>query len=77
MFSLPKALDPFVSLYLHGLLNGSTMQREAAAEAIADMVVATEATALKPYLIKTTGPLIRVLGDRYRMRSTKYTSNIH
>ena len=65
IFSLPKALDPFITLFLHGLLNGSQGIREASADGLSDVLAATDSASLKPYLIKTTGPLIRVLGDRF------------
>lgn len=65
IFSTPKALDPFVALLLHALLNGSANIRESAADGLTEVLASTDAVALKPYLIKVTGPLIRVLGDRY------------
>jgi hypothetical protein len=65
MFSIPKALDPLLSVYLHGLMTGYSSVRENSADAIGELLELTDATALRPYLIKTTGPLIRVVGDRF------------
>jgi hypothetical protein len=65
LFRLPKALEPFLPIYIHCLMNGSAESREIAADAIGELIKMTDAAQLKPYLIKTTGPLIRVVGDRY------------
>ncbi len=64
IFSLPKGLDPFITLYLHGISSGSATTKETAAEGLNEVIKATAPTALKPYLIKTTGPIIRILGER-------------
>jgi len=65
LLSLPKALDPFLAIYNHGLVNGSPEKREACADAMGEIFKMTPDKALKPYLIKSTGPLIRVAGDRF------------
>ena len=65
LFTLPKSLDPLYTILLHGLMNGSVTVREIAAEAIGDLANFAEVSVLKPLLIKTTGPLIRVVGDRF------------
>ena len=39
--------------------------RETAADVIAELADMADPAVLKPYLIKTTGPLIRVVGDRF------------
>jgi hypothetical protein len=65
LFSQPKALDPFLTIFLHGLMNGIVLVREYSAEALGEVIALTDAAALKPYLIKTTGPLIRVVGDKF------------
>lgn len=65
LFSVPKGLDPLLAILLHGLMNGSVAVRESAADGLGELVAMTDAAALKPYLIKTTGPLIRVVGDRF------------
>ena len=39
--------------------------REGSALGIGEIVVLTDPASLKPYVIKMTGPLIRVVGDRF------------
>lgn len=71
LFRLPKALEPFLPIYIHCLMNGAPETREVAADGIGELISMTDPAQLKPYLIKTTGPLIRVVGDRYPS-SVKY-----
>ncbi|THH11230.1 hypothetical protein EW146_g8121, partial [Bondarzewia mesenterica] len=59
-FSLPKGIAPFVPIIIAGLTTGSNEQREQAAYAIGDLVERTEETAIKPFIVPFTGPLIRV-----------------
>lgn len=62
---LPKALSPFVTIYLQGVLQGSSVDiREMAAEGLGELVEMTDETTLKPFVIQITGPLIRIVGDR-------------
>ena len=65
LFRIPKALENLLPIFIHALMNGSVEAREAAATGIGELAVMTETPLLKPYLIKTTGPLIRVVGDRF------------
>lgn len=66
LFSHAKSIEPFLTVFLHGLLNGNIKTREVSADCITDIIsYVTDNAILKPYYIKTTGPLIRVLGDRY------------
>ncbi|ONH69770.1 Translational activator GCN1 [Cyberlindnera fabianii] len=64
-FTLPKGANCVLPIFLHGLMYGSTDQREAAALAIADVVSKTPATSLKALVTVITGPLIRVIGERF------------
>ena len=64
-YNIPKGLAPVVPVYLHGLMYGSSVQRECAAEGIGELVEWSSAASLKPYFVKLTGPLIRVVGDRF------------
>ncbi|KAI0077211.1 ARM repeat-containing protein [Panus rudis PR-1116 ss-1] len=59
-FSLPKGVAPMVPIIIAGLTTGSNEQREHAAYAIGDLVERTEESAIKPFVVPFTGPLIRV-----------------
>ncbi|OJT01635.1 Translational activator GCN1 [Trametes pubescens] len=59
-FSLPKGIAPMVPIVIAGLTTGSNEQREQAAYAISDLVERTEESAMKPFVVPFTGPLIRV-----------------
>ena len=63
-FCLPKGIDAILPIFLQGLVNGSAEQRTQAALAISDIADRTSADALKPYVTKITGPLIRVVSER-------------
>ena len=54
-----------VPLFLQGLLNGSNEIREQAAIGIGELCQLTSEDGLKPFVIQMTGPLIRVIGDRF------------
>jgi hypothetical protein len=64
LFTLPKSLDPLLAIFLFGLMNGQAFEKENCAEGIAEVAKMAEIAVLKPVLIKATGPLIRVIGDR-------------
>ncbi|KAI3427088.1 hypothetical protein D9Q98_007027 [Chlorella vulgaris] len=65
-FCLPKALSPVLPIYLQGVLQGSSAElRELAAEGLGELVEVTGQEALKPFVVQITGPLIRIIGDRF------------
>lgn len=65
-FCLPKALSAVVPIYLQGVLQGSSSElRELAAEGLGDLVEVTSEESLKPFVVQITGPLIRIIGDRF------------
>eukprot|EP00252_Welwitschia_mirabilis_P007794 TRINITY_DN19495_c0_g1_i1.p1 TRINITY_DN19495_c0_g1~~TRINITY_DN19495_c0_g1_i1.p1 ORF type:complete len:999 (+),score=244.81 TRINITY_DN19495_c0_g1_i1:58-2997(+) len=64
-FCLPKALQPVLPVYLQGLMSGSADLREQAAEGLGELIDVTSETALKPFVVPITGPLIRIIGDRF------------
>ena len=65
-FALPKGLAPLTTIWLHALMNASSTElRAGAADAIGAAVELTPAAALKPFVIPLTGPLIRIVGDRF------------
>ena len=59
-FNLPKGVSPTVPIIIAGLTTGTNEQREQAAYAIGDLVERTEESAIKPFVVPFTGPLIRV-----------------
>ena len=62
---LPDGLGPLVAVYLQGLMTGTPELREASAAALGEAVSLTSPAALKKYVIQITGPLIRIVGDRF------------
>lgn len=60
-----NGIEPLWPIYQHGLMYGSAEQREQAAKGIGEMVDHTDDVALKPWLTKITGPLIRIVGDKF------------
>ncbi|OBZ91073.1 Translational activator gcn1 [Choanephora cucurbitarum] len=64
-FCLPKGIGCVLPIFLQGLMYGSNDVREQSALAVGDLIERTDATALKPFVTQITGPLIRILGDRY------------
>ena len=64
-FTLPRGPNCVLPIFLHGLMYGSNDEREASALAIADIVSKTPAANLKPFVSVITGPLIRVVGERF------------
>lgn len=64
-FCLPKGISPVLPIYLHGLMYSTSETREYAAIGIGELVQRTSADSLKPFVTQITGPLIRVIGDRF------------
>ena len=64
-FCLPKGIAPLLPIFLQGLLSGSNDIRELAALGLGDIIELTSVEALKPFVITITGPLIRIVGDRF------------
>jgi hypothetical protein len=58
-------ISPILPMFLHGLIYGTPETREAAASGLGDIIALTSAAALKPFVIQITGPLIRVVADRF------------
>lgn len=63
-FALPKGPSCILPIFLQGLMNGTSDQREVAALGIADIVERTSAANLKVFVTQITGPLIRIVGER-------------
>lgn len=64
-FCLPKALQPVLPIFLQGLMSGSAELREQAAEGLGELIDVTSPEALRPFVVPVTGPLIRIIGDRF------------
>lgn len=64
-FTLPKGVNSILPVFLHGLMYGTSGEREAGALAIADVISKTPAAQLKSLVTVITGPLIRVIGEKY------------
>jgi len=62
---LPKGPAPLIPMLTHGLLHGTPELREQAALAIAEVVALSDQKAMNPFVVKLTGPLIRVISDRF------------
>lgn len=51
---------------LQGVLQGTSAElRETAAEGLGELVDVTSDEALRPFVVQITGPLIRIIGDRF------------
>ncbi|KAI8814624.1 armadillo-type protein [Cladochytrium replicatum] len=66
-FLLPKGIGPVLPIFLQGLMYGHPDVREQAAIGLGDLVDYTSPDALKPFVTQITGPLIRIIGDRFPM----------
>ncbi|KAJ3106530.1 translational activator of GCN4 [Phlyctochytrium planicorne] len=64
-FCLPKGISPVLPIFLQGLMYGSSDTRQESAAGLGDLVQRTSPEALKPYVTQITGPLIRIIGDRF------------
>ncbi|CAG8475625.1 4963_t:CDS:10 [Paraglomus occultum] len=64
-FCLPKGISPILPIFSQGLMYGTAEIREQAALGIGDLIQRTAAEALRPFVTQITGPLIRIIGERY------------
>nr|CAD1820930.1 unnamed protein product [Ananas comosus var. bracteatus] len=62
---LPKALQPLLPIFLQGLISGSAETREQAAQGLGELIDVTSEKTLKDFVVPITGPLIRIIGDRF------------
>ncbi|ORX44432.1 ARM repeat-containing protein [Hesseltinella vesiculosa] len=62
---IPKGLGAILPIFLQSLMYGAIEAREQGALAIGDLIERTSEAALKPFVTQITGPLIRIVGDRY------------
>ena len=65
VFLCSAGLEPLLPIYQRGILYGDATMREAAAAGLGELISITADKYLAgPFLIKLTGPLLRIVGDR-------------
>ena len=62
---LLQGITPVLPIFREGILTGSPEIKELSAIALGELIRKTSAEALKPSVVHITGPLIRILGDRF------------
>lgn len=63
-FALPRGPSCVLPIFSHGLMYGTSEQKELSALSIAEVVDRTPPATLKPFATTVTGPLIRVIGEK-------------
>lgn len=61
----PQGIAPILPLFRESILNGLPEDKENAALMLGEVIKLTSAAALQPSVVHVTGPLIRILGDRF------------
>lgn len=64
-FCLPKGISPLLPVFREAILNGLPEEKENAAQGLGEIISLTSAQSLQPSVVHITGPLIRILGDRF------------
>lgn len=64
-FCLPKGIAPILPIFRESILNGDGDEKETAAQGLGEVIKVTSAPALQTSVVAITGPLIRILGDRF------------
>lgn len=64
-FCLPKGITPLLPVFREAILNGLPEEKENAAQGLGEVIQLTSAQSLQPSVVHITGPLIRILGDRF------------
>ena len=64
-FCLPKGIAPLLPVFREAILNGMPEEKENAAQGLGEVIALTSAASLQPSVVHITGPLIRILGDRF------------
>jgi hypothetical protein len=63
--NVSQGVSPILPILRESILNGAPDQKEQAAAGMGEIIRLTSADALKPSVVSITGPLIRVLSDRF------------
>ncbi|XP_037948421.1 eIF-2-alpha kinase activator GCN1 [Teleopsis dalmanni] len=64
-FCLPKGISPLLPVFREAILNGLPEEKENAAQGLGEIIELTNSQSLQPSVVHITGPLIRILGDRF------------
>nr|XP_018901965.1 PREDICTED: eIF-2-alpha kinase activator GCN1 [Bemisia tabaci] len=64
-FCLPKGITHVLPVFREAILNGPPEVKEQAAQGLSEVIRVTSAKALQPSVVQITGPMIRILGDRF------------
>lgn len=64
-FCLPKGITPLLPIFREAILNGLPEEKENAAQGLGEVIFLTNSQSLQPSVVHITGPLIRILGDRF------------
>lgn len=64
-FCLPKGIAPILPLFRESILNGLPEDKENAALMLGEVIKLTSPASIQPSVVHITGPLIRILGDRF------------
>lgn len=64
-FCLPKGIAPLLPVFREAILNGMPDEKENASQGLGEVIALTSAASLQPSVVHITGPLIRILGDRF------------
>merc|ERR1719431_1608676 len=62
---LKKGITPILPIFREGMLNGPQEVKEQTAAVLGEITSLTSAAAIRPSVVHITGPLIRILGDRF------------
>lgn len=65
MLLCSKGITPILPVFREAVLNGAPEVKEQAAQGLGEVIKLTSPEALQPSVVHITGPLIRILGDRY------------
>lgn len=62
---LSQGIAPILPLFRESILNGLPDDKENAALMLGEVIKLTSPAAIQPCVVHITGPLIRILGDRF------------